>query len=141
MGEVIAPSDGIVSWNASANQRVRRGEAIGSLQDTSASGERSLVAPKDGLFIPKVRNGSAVVAGEKLAAIVYHEAYLQAYVANAQPEPSWSCEVYHASSSDRASCKIVEVIKRGSRSFVTATTEPIWFDSADDARVRVCPPR
>ncbi len=141
MGELIAPADGIVSWKASANQRVRRGESIGKLQEKDGSGERSLVAPKDGLFIPKVGNRSAVTESEKLAAIVYHEAYLQALVADAQPEPTWSCEIYHASSSGKASCKIVEVVKRGSKSFVTATTEPIWFDTADDARVRLSPPR
>jgi hypothetical protein len=34
----------------------------------------------------------------------------------------------------------VEVVRRGSKSFMTATTEPIWFDTAHGAKVRVSPP-
>jgi len=119
---------------------VKRGEVIGSLRELPSSRERPLVAPKDGLFIPKLANGAAVTRAEKIAAIVYHEAYLQALVADSRPKPSWSCEVYEAASSSTANCKIIEVVRRGSKSFMTATTGPMWFDAAHDAKVRVSPP-
>jgi hypothetical protein len=99
------------------------------------------VAPKEGLFIPKVRSNDAVSFAEAVADIVYHEAYLQASLADARPQSSWSCEVYQADSTERAECKIVEVVRRGSRSRVTATTKPLWFDTAPDARVRFAPPQ
>lgn len=140
MGEVAAPAKGVISWQASAQQRVKRGEVIGSLRELPSSRERTLVAPKDGLFIPKVENGAAVTRAEKIAAIVYHEAYLQALVADSRPKPTWSCEVYEAASSSSANCKIIDVVRRGSKSFLTATTEPMWFDEAHDAKVRISPP-
>jgi hypothetical protein len=141
MAQVTAPASGIISWMASPNQRVRRGEAIGILRDDRTSREISLVAPKEGLFIPKVRSNDAASFREAVADIVYREAYLQAYLADARPQSSWSCEVYQADSSERADCKIVEVVRRGSKSRVTATTEPLWFDTAPDARVRLAPPQ
>ena len=141
MAEITAGADGTVSWKAAPNQRVKRGDAIGSLRGKGSSTELTLNAPKDGLFVPKVRSEAEVASTEKIAAIVYHEAYLQALVADAQPEPGWSCEVFQAASTAKANCKIVEVVRRGSKSFMTATTEPTWFDHADDARVRVSPPR
>src|SRR6266851_686428 len=140
MGEIAAPAKGVISWQASAQQRVKRGEVIGSLRELPSSRERPLVAPKDGLFIPKLANGAAVSRAEKIAAIVYHEAYLQALVADSRPKPTWSCEVYEAASSSTASCKIIEVVRRGSKSLMTATTGPMWFDAAHDAKVRVSPP-
>jgi len=140
MGEVAAPGKGVISWQASARQRVKRGEVIGSLRELPSARERPLVAPKDGLFIPKVENGAAVTRAEKIAAIVYHEAYLQALVTDSRPKPTWSCEVYEAASSSYANCKIIDVVRRGSKSFLTATTEPMWFDEAHDAKVRVSPP-
>jgi hypothetical protein len=140
MGEVAAPAKGVISWQASAQQRVKRGEVIGTLRELTSSRERPLVAPKDGIFMPKVSNGAAATRAEKIAAIVYHEAYLQALVADSRPKPTWSCEVYEAASSSTADCKIIEVVRRGSKSFMTATTEPMWFDSARDAKVRVSPP-
>ncbi len=141
MAQVAATGSGIISWTASPNQRVRRGETIGILRDNRTVRERSLVAPKEGLFIPKVRNNDSVSFAQAVAAIVYHEAYLQASLADARPESSWSCEVYQVDSSERADCKIIEVVRRGSRSLVTATTEPLWFDTAADARVRLSPPQ
>src|SRR5262249_43126810 len=141
MAQVTAPASGVLSWTASPNQRVRRGETIGSLRDDRTSREKSLLAPKDGLFIPKLRTNDTVSFAEAVADIVYHEAYLQASLADARPQSSWSCEVYQADSSERAKCKIVEVVRRGSRSRVTATTEPLWFDTAPDARVRLAPPQ
>ncbi len=140
MGEVAAPARGVISWQASVQQRVKRGEVIGSLRELTSSRERPLVAPKDGLFIPKVANGTAVTRAEKIAAIVYHEAYLQALVADSRPKPTWSCEVYESASSSTANCKIIQVVRRGSKSFMTATTEPMWFDAAHGAKVRVSPP-
>ncbi|HKD43237.1 MAG TPA: tetratricopeptide repeat protein [Myxococcaceae bacterium] len=140
MAEITAGADGTVSWKAAPNQRVKRGDALGSLRGKGSSTELTLNAPKDGLFVPKVRSETEVASTEKIAAIVYHEAYLQALVADAQPEPGWSCEVFQAASTAKANCKIVEVVRRGSKSFMTATTEPTWFDHADDARVRVLPP-
>jgi hypothetical protein len=140
MGEVIAPSKGTVVWKASTQQRVRRGDAIGVLEDKSGSSPRTLLAPKDGLFVPKVADHAEVRAAEVLAAIVYHEAYLQALVATARPEPAWVCEVFQPDPGERASCRIIGVIRRGTNSFVTATTEPMWFDSAKDAVLRLSPP-
>src|SRR5262249_53096192 len=140
MAQVAAPGSGIISWTASPNQRVQRGETLGIVRSTRTSRERSLVAPKEGLFIPKVRSNEAVSFTQAVADIVYHEAYLQASLAEARPQSSWSCEVYEADSSQRADCKIVEVVRRGSKSLVTATTEPLWFDTAPDARVRLSPP-
>jgi hypothetical protein len=140
MGEVAAPRKGVISWEVSAQQRVKRGEVIGRLREQASSRERALVAPKDGLFIPKVANGGEVTKSEKIAEIVYHEAYLQALLADARPKPTWSCQVYESNSSSTANCRIVEVVRRGSKSFMTATTEPIWFDTAHGAKVRVSPP-
>jgi len=141
MAQVTAPASGIISWTASPNQRVRRGETIGILRDDRTSSEKSLVAPKEGLLIPKVRTNDSVSFAEAVADIVYHEAYLQASLADARPQSSWSCEVYQADSSERANCKIIEVVRHGSKSRVTATTEPLWFDTAPDARVRLAPPQ
>jgi len=141
MAQVDAPASGIISWTASPNQRVRRGETIGILREDRTLRDRSLVAPKEGLFIPKVRTNEAASFGQAVADIVYHEAYLQASLADARPQSSWSCEVYQADSTERADCKIVEVVRRGSKSRVTATTEPLWFDTASDARVRLAPPQ
>ena len=138
---MIPLAGGIISWTASPNQRVRRGETIGILRDNRTSREKSLVAPKEGLFIPKVPSNDAVSFAEAVADIVYHEAYLQASLADARPQSSWSCEVYQADSSERANCKIIEVVRHGSKSRVTATTEPLWFDTAPDARVRLAPPQ
>jgi len=141
MGELLAPADGNVSWKASPQQRVRRGEIVGSLQPHGDGEELLLKAPKDGLFMPKPRDKTEVKKDEQLAAIVYHEAYLQASVADASPEPGWPCEVFQQGSGTKASCKIITVVKRGAKHFVTATTEPTWFDTADDARLRVSAPR
>ena len=141
MAQVAAPASGILSWTASPNKRVRRGETIGILRENRTLHDRSLVAPKEGLFIPKVQSNDAVSFEQPVADIVYHEAYLQASLADARPQSSWSCEVYQADSAERAGCKIVEVVRRGSKSRVTATTEPLWFDTAPDARVRLAPPQ
>ena len=141
MAEVTAPGSGRLSWTASATQRVRRGETLGSLRDARPARERQIRAPKEGLLIPKAGEDDAVSYGQPIASIVYPEAYLQASLADARPHPGWACEVYQPDSSERAACKIIEVVRRGSKSLVTATTEPLWFDSAREAVVRLSPPR
>ncbi|HME91833.1 MAG TPA: hypothetical protein VKE49_10440 [Myxococcaceae bacterium] len=141
MGEVLAAVDGTISWKASPQQRVRRGEIVGSIQPRGGGEPVSLKAPKDGLLIPKDVKQTEARRDEQLALIVYHEAYLQASVRDASPEPGWTCEVFQQGSGAKADCKIITVAKRGVKYFVTATTEPMWFDTADDPRLRVSAPR
>ncbi|MFZ5468315.1 MAG: tetratricopeptide repeat protein [Myxococcota bacterium] len=138
-GEVRAPVDGAVSWKATLEQRVQRGEIVGSLT-TKSSAERALTAPKDGLFVPKVDAQAKAKKGRVLAAVVYYEAFMQALVRGAQPLPSWSCEVLDEGLGQKASCKVVSVSRRGQNFLVTATAQPLWIDNAANPQLRLSPP-
>lgn len=130
MGEVTAPGEGTVTWTAAQNDRLSRNQAVGSLE---VDGKRkALKAPKPGLFVPKVESGAEVKAGQVLAVILYHEAFLQTQVLGEKPGPEWACEVVHDATRQTAPCHVVSATPRGKGSFVTATTEPRWVDEVPD---------
>ncbi|MBI3184885.1 MAG: tetratricopeptide repeat protein [Myxococcales bacterium] len=135
MAQVRAPLRGAVAWSAAPQHPVERGSEVGRI------GSRKLVAPKAGLLMPKLPDQGWASAGELLADIVYHEAYLQALVSGARPRPDWSCQVADEATGSRADCKLITIAPRGSGHFVTATTEPLWFDSCAEPRLRLAPPR
>lgn len=138
MGQVQAPAAGTVTWTATQRQAVKRGEAVGSFK---ADGPAvPLVAPKAGLFMPAVADGASAEAGATLASIVYFEAFVQAVATGVHPLPSWSCEVFSEASGEKAPCKVVSATPRGAGFFVTATTEPMWFDTCAEPRLRLTPP-
>ncbi len=135
MGEVRAPEAGTLSWAAQPQERIKKGQTVGAVNGTA------LKAPKAGLLMPKAAEGASVAADELLAAVLYHEGYVQAVVASAEkPEPTWSCEILDAASGQRAPCKVVSGEPRKNGFFVTATAEPLWFDTAATPRLRIAPP-
>jgi hypothetical protein len=139
-GDVEAPVDGVISWQVEAQQRVKRGEPIGTLQEKSTKRKHVLVAPKDGVLMPRERSGANAKKSKRVATILAPEGYLQAFVSKTRPERSWSCELFHEASGMKAPCKVVTVITRGSRYKVTATTEAVAFDTVEGAVLRLAPP-
>jgi hypothetical protein len=140
-GEVQAPEDGVLSWQAEPQRRVRRGEAIGTLQGKTTKTKHVLFAPKDGILVPKERNGANAKKSKRVATILASQGYLQAVVSDARPEKTWSCELFDEASGLKAPCTVVTVVSRGSRYRVTATTESMAFDTLEEAVVRLSPPR
>jgi hypothetical protein len=138
MGQVLAPAAGTVSWTATRQQAVKRGEALGSFKGEGAA--VPLVAPKAGLFIPAVVEGDSAEPGATLASIVYFEAFVQAVATGVHPQTTWSCEVFDEAFGEKAPCKLVSVTPRGAGFFITATTEPMWFDTCAEPRLRLTAP-
>ncbi|MHB8873496.1 MAG: hypothetical protein ACYC8T_07395 [Myxococcaceae bacterium] len=138
MGELAAPKAGTVTWTAAPRQRVKRGEVVGSLE--SAGEELRLVAPAAGLLIPAVPDQAEVKRGAELGAVVYFEAYVQGTATGKRPTPAWSCEVSDEGTGEKAPCKVVTAVPRGAGFFVTAVTEPMWFDTCAAPRVLLAAP-
>lgn len=134
MGDLVAASDGVLSWKAAAEQRVKRNEAVGSVNGAA------LVAPGVGLVVQKAADKSEVKAAQVVGSILYFEAYVKAQVTGARPEPGWRCEVASEAANNSAPCKIGNVAPKGDGFFVTATVEPRWFDDAPDAVLRLSAP-
>lgn len=141
MAQVLAPSDGVVSWLVAAEQRVKRGQVLGRLAPSGGGPAQDLVSGQGGLLAPEAAEGAAVKAAQTLASIIYFEAYLRGVVTGVKPDPTWRCEVSSAQAAQSAPCKVTVTAPRGAGLLVTAVTEPRWFDTATDAVLRLAPPK
>lgn len=127
MGTIEASNEGRVTWSATTHAEVKRGSTVGFLN--TASGRLELTAPKAGLFAPSVSEGEHVKGGDVLASIVYTEGFIQATVDLPKAPASWACEVSDKATGQKAPCKVIRVTPRAKGFSVTATTDPLWFDS------------
>ncbi len=135
MGTIDAPSSGRVTWTTPNEREVKKGAVVGFV---SASGRRvDLTAPKAGLLMPKVADGSKVNDGDSLATIAYTEGFIQSTVDLATPYANWACEVLDKTTGRKAPCKVVSATAKGNGLFVTATTEPLWFDDCASPELHV----
>lgn len=138
MGEIKAPAAGTVSWQAQPQQRIRAGQAVGQLRgpdDTVA-----LKAPKAGLLMPAVADKGKCAAGDKLAAVVYHEAYIIAAAREVKPGEDWECRLSDDKLEQREPCHVVVVAPAAGGWAVTATTAALWIDTAPSPRMELAPP-
>jgi hypothetical protein len=135
MGTIEASAAGTVTWLAKKEAEVKRGAVVGKL--TTESGKVDLTAPKAGLFMPTAADGASVAAGAPLASIVYIEGFIQATVDLAKPFPTWTCEVADKGTGQTAPCRVVTAVPKGAGLFITATTDPLWFDTASAPELRL----
>jgi hypothetical protein len=142
MGEVKTSSGGVLSWTVAKQEHVMKNQAVGAVQASGRDSPlpRRLVAPKEGLLIPLADDGARVRAGQKVANVVYVEAFLQTVVKGDKPRAEWLCEVVDSEGEKRAPCKVVTVAPKGSGFFVTATSEPMWIDAAASLQLRLQAP-
>jgi hypothetical protein len=140
VAKVKAPAAGTVSWTATAEAHVKKGQEIGFVTAKAGGRQSSLKAAKDGVLVMKATEGAAVKRGALIADIVYAKAIIQAMAADAQPTNTWGCEVSDPSSGQRADCSIFKVVPKGKGALVTGTTEPLWFDAAAAPVMRLTPP-
>lgn len=136
MAQVVAGDDGVLAWSVGDGQRVKTKQAVGTL--TRAKGELSLVADNVGLLMIKQPAGE-VKKGDVLAHIIYFEAWAKASLKGRAPTSAWKCEVASAAKGQQASCKISVVTPKPGGAQVTVAVEPMWFDDAADAVLRVAP--
>ncbi|MBI5542858.1 MAG: hypothetical protein HY901_03145 [Deltaproteobacteria bacterium] len=140
MGELKAQSAGMVTWTIAEQERVRKGQVVGKLKLADGT-EQPLSAPMVGLLMPRVGSRAEVEAGVVLASFPYFEAYAKALVfAPSTPSPAWVCEVVDQSTDQRSPCKVTGVEARAKGFFITATVEPLWFDTATAPQLRLKPP-
>ncbi len=135
MGTIEASAAGTVAWTAAKQAEVKRGAVVGRL--TTDSGKVDLTAPKAGIFKPTAADGATVAAGAPLASIVYVEGFIQATVDLATPFPAWACEVADKSTGQTAPCRVVTATPKGKGLFITATTDPLWFDASAAPELRL----
>ena len=123
LGEIKAPSGGIVSWSTAPRMRVRRGESVGAIA-LPGGREAKLTAPKDGLLMTRVAEQGRTKKAAIVAAVVFHQAFLQGMAHSGTPTREWSCEVVSEAANQRAPCKITKVTRRSAGYHVTATADP-----------------
>jgi len=141
MAQLRAPANGTVSWKVSPEQRLGRGARVGTLRtNREGAPDLPLVAGAAGLILLRVPDQTRAKKDELLAEVVYQEGYLQTVMTGARPAQDWVCEVVDEASHQRADCKVVSAAPRGEGFFVTATTEPLWFDTCAAPRLRLAPP-
>ena len=139
MGEVVAATDGVVTWSVEDEQRIKAKQPLGTLA-REGGGDAALTAPSVGLAMIKQPTGATVKRGVVLAEIIYFEAWAKGLARGKAPNTSWRCEISSASAHERADCKISVVTPKGGGWLVTVAVEPRWFDGASDAVLRVAPP-
>jgi hypothetical protein len=100
----------------------------------------ALKAPKAGLLMPAIADQAKCKAGDKLAAVVYHEAYLIALTAGTKPEQSWECRIADSSLKQSEPCHVVSAAPAAGGWAVTATTAALWIDAAPSASMELSPP-
>ncbi len=111
---------------------------IASLEKERA-GDVPLKAPKAGLLMPAIADRATCKAGDKLAAVVYHEAYLVAIAAGAKPEQNWECRIADSSLKQSEPCHVVSAAPAPGGWTVTATTAALWIDAAPSASMELAP--
>jgi hypothetical protein len=136
MAQVVAGDDGTLAWSVDEGQRVKTKQTVGTL--ARAKGELALAADNVGLLMIKHAAGE-VKKGDVLAHIIYFEAWAKASVKGRAPTSAWRCEVSSAAKGQQAPCKISVVTPKTGGAQVTVAVEPMWFDDAADAVVRVAP--
>ena len=135
METITAAADGTPRWSAKKLAEVKRGAVVGSL--VTPSGRIELVAHKAGLFMPSVADGEAVKAEAELALIVYPQGFIQASVELAKLPAAWACEVSDRATLQTAPCTVVTATPRANGFSITATTDPVWFDSCDKPQLQL----
>lgn len=145
MGEIRASAPGAVSWQVQPQQRIRAGQALGQLRaDPGEAGGAAetiaLKAPKAGLLMPAVADKGRCSAGDKLASVVYHEAYLIARATETKPGEDWECRLSDQKLDQREPCHVVTVAPAAGGWAVTATTAALWIDTAPSPRMELAPP-
>jgi hypothetical protein len=147
MGEIKAAAAGAVIWLAQPQQRIRAGQAVGRFQaDKAADPEGGpaevliLKAPKSGLFRPAAAGRARCKPGDKLASVVYHEAYVIAVATALEPGQEWECRLSDDQLHEREPCHVVTVAPVAGGWAVTATTAALWIDSAPAPRLELAPP-
>lgn len=136
MGEVVATTNGVLTWTAVDEQRVKARQALGNLAREDG-GETAITAPSMGLAMIKQPAGTTVKRGAVLAEIIYFEAWAKGVVRGTAPTTSWRCEISSAAARERTDCKISVVTPKAGGWLVTVAVEPRWFDGAIDAVLRV----
>ncbi|MBK7865454.1 MAG: tetratricopeptide repeat protein [Archangiaceae bacterium] len=134
MGQLTAAAAGALKRGVDEEQRVKRGQPIGTLSG------KGLVAPIAGLVRWQAAEGAEVAPDQLLAKILYHEAYVMAWVAPGEkPQKSWRCAVDVAAQKLEAPCLITGIEKRARGWYVTVTAEPTWVERSEGLRVRLTP--
>jgi hypothetical protein len=148
MGEIRAAAAGAVIWLAKPQQRIRAGQAVGRFHADKAADDPEggpgqtlvLKAPKSGLFRPAAADRARCKPGDKLASVVYHEAYLIALATAIRPGEEWECRLSDDQLHQREPCHVVTVAAAAGGWSVTATTAALWIDSAPAPRLELAPP-
>lgn len=134
MASVSAQADGTLSWSVTDGQRVKTKQALGTL---TTEKELPVVAENVGLVMFK-QGAGPVKKGSVLADIIYFEAWAKAVV-KVTPTSAWKCEIASAAKGQSAPCHISVVTPKAGGAQLTVAVEPMWFDDAGDAVVRVAP--
>lgn len=134
MAEVVAGTEGEVSWTVTDGQRVKSKQALGTV------GSQTLAASSVGLAMLKQPTGAVVKRGAVLAEIIYFEAWAKGLVRGAVPTTAWRCEVVSEAAQQKADCKVSVVTPKAGGALVMVAIEPRWFDGATDAVLRLAPP-
>ncbi len=135
MESIEANADGAPKWSAEKGAEAKRGTVLGSL--VTASGRVELVAHKAGLFMPSIDDGQAAKSSEVLALIVYTQSFIQATVDMAKVPAAWECEVADKATGQTAPCAVVTASPRAKGLSLTATTDPLWFDTCAKPELRL----
>ena len=138
MGTIEASAAGTVAWTAAKQAEVKRGAVVGRLTTRQRQGRPDRAEGRP-LHAHRGRRRDRGGQGAPLASIVYIEGFIQATVDLATPFPAWACEVGgQEHRSDRALSRgDGGPRRRASGLFITATTDPLWFDTSTAPELRL----
>jgi hypothetical protein len=140
IADLRAPATGLLRWKTASRHAVRRGEVVGNILENSRGRNRSLVAPNDGVLVPKAHEGARTRKAKKLGSLLSSQVELEALVAAPRPEKSWTCEVLSKGFDLKAPCDVETVESRGSGYWVKVRARSLEdFDQVPNPVLRLEP--
>jgi hypothetical protein len=140
IADLRAPANGVLRWKTASRRAVRRGEVVGNVWERTSGRDRSLVAPNDGVLVPREHEGAKTKKAKKLASLLSAQVELEAFVATPRPEKTWTCEVLSEASGVKAPCNVETVASRGSGYWVRVKAQSLEdFDRVANPVLRLAP--
>jgi hypothetical protein len=140
IADLRAPANGLLRWKTASRHPVRRGEVVGNIWERTSGRDRSLVAPDDGVLVPRQREGAKTQKAKKLASLLSSQVELEAFVATGRPEKTWACEVLSEASGVKAPCNVETVDSRDSGYWVRVKAQSLEdFDRVANPVLRLAP--
>jgi len=140
IADLRAPANGLLRWKTASRHLVRRGEVVGNVWERASGRDRSLVAPSDGVLVPRQQEGAKTKKAKKLASLLSSQVELEAFVATPRPEKTWACEVLSEASGVKAPCNVETVDSRGSGYWVRVKAQSLEdFDRVANPILRLAP--